>query len=228
MSGTRFDSRRLHSNHGESSQDSATGNDRCPHGDQPRGFTVQERLGRFHLYSRSNGKKVYRGSFASLQEAEINGRRIALGFRHHPAEKVDVESFSNDVHDAQVRIDLACGRERPGGYVYAVQSCGLIKIGRCEEPGLRLRGLQLQSAAPLVLLGLVHGAHLERGWHNDLAESRAHGEWFRIDEPPFFLTAPGARCMACDGAVLPSQSSTEANLALVDEHGRPVDKRETR
>jgi len=69
--------------------------------------------------------------------------------------------------------------ERP---VYFVQaSNGLVKIGVSGSPENRLRTLQTMSPVPLRLLLVLQGggAHREAELHEQFAEHRSHGEWFR-------------------------------------------------
>jgi hypothetical protein len=64
--------------------------------------------------------------------------------------------------------------------VYFLGSLHLIKIGRATKLRARLRGIQLQSAAPVELLHAMPGGPLEeRALHKRFADLRVHGEWFR-------------------------------------------------
>lgn len=65
--------------------------------------------------------------------------------------------------------------------VYFVQGIdgGPIKIGRADEPALRLRELQLGSPVLLQLLAVVKGGrYREACLHEQFAILRMHGEWF--------------------------------------------------
>jgi len=67
-------------------------------------------------------------------------------------------------------------------FVLATESL-LIKIGRAKNVRKRLMALQTQSPCELKLLTSMR-AHqaIEPYLHKQLADSRAHGEWFRADD----------------------------------------------
>jgi hypothetical protein len=55
-----------------------------------------------------------------------------------------------------------------------------IKIGYSKNPIKRRASLQSSTPGELVLLGTIHGGlEHERGLHDDFAEYRVHGEWFK-------------------------------------------------
>lgn len=67
-------------------------------------------------------------------------------------------------------------------WVYFIEAVGLdlIKIGYALDLEKRFTGLMTSSPAALTLLGVMQGGpRLETQIHTDLAEHRAHGEWFR-------------------------------------------------
>ena len=71
------------------------------------------------------------------------------------------------------------------GYVYFVESQGLVKIGRTNSLRSRLTTLQMGSPSRLRLIDyIIYNDHLsaEKEWHRRLARYRVRGEWFRI--PP--------------------------------------------
>jgi len=74
----------------------------------------------------------------------------------------------------------------PRSFVYFIQAgqAGPIKIGKADQTGGRLRGLQGAHYRELRLLGETPGGlQLERHLHDVLAEFRIRGEWFRPTFP---------------------------------------------
>lgn len=88
------------------------------------------------------------------------------------------------------------GPTRPDQTVYFIQAnapTGLVKIGCAAHPSDRVRSLQTGSPALLTLLGTEPGgAARERELHQQFADSRAHGEWFR-PTPGLLLHIAGVR-----------------------------------
>jgi excisionase family DNA binding protein len=74
------------------------------------------------------------------------------------------------------------------GYVYFVESAGLIKIGVTAYPTERVKSLQAQSATSVVLRGLIpfdtytSAQRAEIALHERYRHRRRHGEWFAITE----------------------------------------------
>lgn len=67
-------------------------------------------------------------------------------------------------------------------YVYFIQgeATGLIKIGKANDPGTRLKGLQTGSPDHLVLLGVIPCTKTrETELHEDFKAFKVHGEWFK-------------------------------------------------
>lgn len=85
---------------------------------------------------------------------------------------------------------------RPTGpVVYAIRGrgAGLVKLGSTADLRSRLAGLRNSSPMPLDLLGYWVGSPAdELRVHQELAECRAHGEWFRIESDQQVLARVGA------------------------------------
>lgn len=83
---------------------------------------------------------------------------------------------------------------QPGvGYVYFIQSGegGAVKIGKANNPHMRLGHLQVGNPTELRFLAVTRGGEkLERLLHHVLYDDRIRGEWF----------APSDRVLACASA----------------------------
>jgi hypothetical protein len=76
-----------------------------------------------------------------------------------------------------------------GPKVYFIRCGDFIKIGFSEQTERRFKSLQTAAAAPLELLGTIHGER-ELELHRQFAHLRSHGEWFRAaPELLAFITA---------------------------------------
>lgn len=65
--------------------------------------------------------------------------------------------------------------------VYFLRAGDLIKIGTSGNISQRVKGLQMSSPVPLVLLAVAKGAHEEEhALHLRFSHLREHGEWFRV------------------------------------------------
>lgn len=81
-------------------------------------------------------------------------------------------------------LRLVINDGKPTSYVYFIQrgQAGSIKIGYGKNPAKRLRDLQVGSDRELRLIGVTPGGvALERTLHQEFAELRLSGEWFRAD-----------------------------------------------
>ena len=68
-------------------------------------------------------------------------------------------------------------------YFIEAPAVGVIKIGITDNIGRRLRALECQSPAPLVLLHSFDGtARQESALHTRFLADRTHGEWFRATD----------------------------------------------
>lgn len=92
------------------------------------------------------------------------------------------------------------------GWVYFVRAktVGLIKIGIAMMPERRLNALQVGSPDRLELVALIRSRDhrtLEQGLHGRFSRYRAHGEWFRPEQPLLkFIESeavPAAVALAC-------------------------------
>lgn len=69
------------------------------------------------------------------------------------------------------------------GFVYLVESAGLVKIGIASDVSRRLRQLNSQSAVPVRLLGAFRSEDARKSeldLHARYRAQRSHGEWFRL------------------------------------------------
>jgi hypothetical protein len=93
------------------------------------------------------------------------------------------------------RVLRACGYERDNSVMlsYFVQADGTdrVKIGQSGSIKQRVRSLQTQSPIPLTLLFVTRMS--EAVLHDYFAESRLHGEWFRITPTLEAMIAYGLR-----------------------------------
>jgi DNA-binding transcriptional regulator YiaG len=65
------------------------------------------------------------------------------------------------------------------GFVYAIQSGALVKIGFSAKPRLRLTKINSDASGPCRLLGYVAATKAQEAQlHGLLAPHRAYGEWF--------------------------------------------------
>lgn len=66
------------------------------------------------------------------------------------------------------------------GFIYAIESGGLIKLGYSKNPEKRLNKIASDTPFPCELLGQWPGTVAdELDVHDKFAEERARGEWFR-------------------------------------------------
>lgn len=107
-----------------------------------------------------------------------------------------VKVLCDQAIEEMARIDRLCRKRGDDGYVYAVRHAGggPTKIGRAADPLPRLADLQRMNPAPLVLVGLGHGASWERALHSQHMKQRVHGEWFLLDKNPLPVSD---RCHLC-------------------------------
>jgi len=70
--------------------------------------------------------------------------------------------------------------------VYLItDGCGLYKIGRSSDTGLRLKGLQTSNGRELELLyevDCVHAPKVEAIMHRRHVSKRVKGEWFELNQ----------------------------------------------
>lgn len=68
------------------------------------------------------------------------------------------------------------------GFVYFIQSNGLIKIGTSRTPTLRIKALRREWPHPIEVLRVIRGGHsVESHYHAKFSHLRQFGEWFRSD-----------------------------------------------
>src|ERR1017187_10028273 len=68
------------------------------------------------------------------------------------------------------------------GFIYAIESGGLVKIGWSRDPRRRLDKIRSDAPQDCELLGTRAGTRkLEAEFHHKLAPYRARREWFRND-----------------------------------------------
>ena len=65
------------------------------------------------------------------------------------------------------------------GFVYAIRSAGVVKIGYSVKPHLRFCKISSESPAPCEMLGAWPGSvRDEKSVHAKFSHLRSHGEWF--------------------------------------------------
>jgi hypothetical protein len=68
-------------------------------------------------------------------------------------------------------------------YLIRAESSGAVKIGVAVDPAKRLGSLQIGSPEPLSLIGVIPGGRpQELRLHEQFADRRIRGEWFRLTE----------------------------------------------
>ena len=75
-------------------------------------------------------------------------------------------------------------RDEPG-YIYAIESNGLLKIGKSTRPEKRINELKTANPAELNIVCIVECndmTWLEQNLHNVFEGSRVRGEWFDISD----------------------------------------------
>jgi hypothetical protein len=88
------------------------------------------------------------------------------------------------IEESRRRISRRIGKDQYEEYcvVYFIEAVGmgLVKIGYTLRPVERFMGMLGVCPCPLSLLGSMQGGpRKERQLHNQLAEYRTHGEWFK-------------------------------------------------
>ena len=66
-------------------------------------------------------------------------------------------------------------------FVYVVHAGDLLKVGMTNDVDKRVAAIQAHCPIPIELVRVIetkHAARLEKCLHHDLADFRAHGEWF--------------------------------------------------
>jgi hypothetical protein len=78
---------------------------------------------------------------------------------------------------------IGTGLETPiGAHVYFLRDGDRVKIGHASSLKQRISKLQVGSARPLTLIGVVPGSReIERFIHWQFRKHRERGEWFRIE-----------------------------------------------
>jgi hypothetical protein len=69
------------------------------------------------------------------------------------------------------------------GYIYAMESDGLVKLGFSKNPDIRKYGVGRDANAPVNLafkIPVENMARCEAAVHDRLKDKRAHGEWFTV------------------------------------------------
>lgn len=81
----------------------------------------------------------------------------------------------------RIEFDLPLQLELDAGYVYFLRSpSGVVKIGRTNNPGKRMKMLQTGSPVPFLPMLVVNGGReIEEAMHERFRYLREHGEWFR-------------------------------------------------
>lgn len=82
------------------------------------------------------------------------------------------------------------------GFIYAIQSGDLVKIGHSKNPEGRLSKINSDTSAPCRLIGYIPGTRADEDeLHRRFARLRAHSEWFRksgiVEE--FLATVPAPK-----------------------------------
>jgi hypothetical protein len=78
------------------------------------------------------------------------------------------------------QIDIWASRGTKFGVVYAIFGADLIKIGFSTNLSVRFSSMKTDSPVKLSLLAQIPGTlELEKEIHEEFAEDRAHGEWFK-------------------------------------------------
>ena len=142
---------------------------------------------RYRLAGRMGGL-LYGGSFHTEELAQLrldsirglikSGEMPAGGLREYQDMVFGRNGRRKPAPEPPPRVPLLSERE---GYVYFIESAGLVKIGWSEEPEARLATLRIASATPTALIAAIPGSPLlEREIHDEYAEYRCHGEWFAL------------------------------------------------
>ncbi|MBA2705837.1 MAG: GIY-YIG nuclease family protein [Blastocatellia bacterium] len=89
----------------------------------------------------------------------------------------------DSMHTAELRMRPP---PRNVGYVYLIRNpAGLVKIGRSQNPNIRLRSLMTGSVDKLELLHTIECQHphaIERALHRTYSGKRVRGEWFKLTD----------------------------------------------
>jgi len=99
---------------------------------------------------------------------------------------VEWEVFSRRVTQSERPFDPASATLDSQGFVYLIQSVvgGPIKIGKADDPSVRLAEIQFWSPFELRVIAKAPGGYLlERELHHRFRPYRLHGEWFSEHAP---------------------------------------------
>lgn len=109
-------------------------------------------------------------------------------------------------------------------YVHAPET-GLVKIGFAEQPFSRLSKMQVDSPTRLILVAVEDGGKaVERERHQQFAELRSRGEWFRHELklaehiaslPPLIMPARRSRISGALGRWIVANGHTLESFAKV-------------
>lgn len=95
-----------------------------------------------------------------------------------------VQTIREQVREEKARRKLEKEAPKPIRltFVYLVldERTGLVKIGRAKDPSARERTLQSENPRVVMLFSSPASAELERELHQDYAQFRVRGEWFRL------------------------------------------------
>lgn len=97
-----------------------------------------------------------------------------------PREMEEIKAACRRLHREKLMQLRAPDRRLTHGWVYFIQSNGLIKIGFSKNVKRRIVSLQIGAAEPVVLLGTIAGSQVtEKDVHRLFAKELVRGEWFK-------------------------------------------------
>ncbi|MGH9605550.1 MAG: GIY-YIG nuclease family protein [Terracidiphilus sp.] len=94
-----------------------------------------------------------------------------------------IEKNAEEAKARRLRERMTPKRPNPS-FIYLVldERTGCIKIGRSKTPNARERTLQSENPTHRMLFAHPADADFERELHQEFAERRVRGEWFRLSE----------------------------------------------
>lgn len=135
--------------------------------------------------SRKSGAALYWSADSLSRKAAGFPDRLVRLPSH--ADEAELKRRCEELRDRLMHSLLIRGRiskRRVPGLVYFLRQGETIKIGFTRRISRRLRNLQTGSAERLQLLGTIPASQTaERRLHQQFAELRLEGEWFRAEEP---------------------------------------------